>query len=399
MFLTTIIMNSKFITGFKKISFIVFLFLFVVIIGHWVTGYGYVLKGVCFAYFRGQSGPGIDEAHLFYNNQITSKNSIKWKESKTLSKNKISPQSTKQLNLIKTTSFLVVKNNELIYEKYWEGFDSQHPTNSFSAVKSIVSLLIGIAIDEGFIKSVDQPVSDFLNSFKTGEKSRVTIKDLLTMSSGLNWSESGGNPYSDNARAYYGEDLLGQVNKLKSIEAPGKTFKYKSGNTQVLGYIVEKATGSTISDYLEKKIWLKIHAEHDAFWNLDKINGDEKAFCCLYLVPRDYAKLGQLIINKGKLNNQQVISESFLNSSLQPASYLKETNGSSNVRYGWHWWLAKYKNQEIFYARGINGQYIIVWPKKDLVIVRTGKKRRKVASDGHPEDFWDYLKIAEELIQ
>jgi len=399
MYLTMIIKNNKLFTGLKKTFYVVFLLLLFIVIGHWVTGYGYVLKGVCFAYFRGQSGPGIDESHLFYNHKIKASNSLKWKESENLTKNKISSTDINKLKLIKTTSFLVVKDNELIYEKYWKEYDSKHPTNSFSAVKSIVSLLIGIAIDEGCITSIDQPVGDFLNSFKNGRKSKITIRDLLTMSSGLNWSESGGNPYSDNARAYYGEDLKGQINSLKSIDPPGKIFKYKSGNTQILGYIIEKATGLTLSSYLEKKIWLKIHAEHDALWNIDKLNGDEKAYCCLYLVPRDYAKIGQLIINKGKWNHQQVVSENYLDACMKPANYLKETNGEENIRYGWHWWIAQYKNHNVYYARGIKGQYIIIWPDKQLVIVRTGKSRKKVASDGHPEDFWDYLKIAEELIE
>jgi len=393
------IMNNTFLSRLKNTLFIVGLTILLLIIGHWITGYGYVLKGVCYAYFRGNSGPTIDESHLFYNHIITTHSPVKWKESKALLNNEISSKSLEKLKLIETTSLLVIKNNKLIYESYWEGFNYKQPTNSFSAVKSVISLLIGIAIDEGCIKSVDQLVSDFLPSFKIGDKSKITIKNLLTMSSGLSWSESGGNPYSDNARAYYGEDLLGQVNNLKCEEKPGKFFKYKSVNTQILGYIIEKATGLTLSKYLEKAIWFKINAEHQAIWNLDKFNGDEKAYCCLYLVPRDYAKIGQLVLNKGKWNGQQVISENYLKKAIQPASYLTEKDGKQNIRYGWHWWTASYNNDEVYYARGINGQYIIIWPEKETVIIRTGKRRKKVANDGHPEDFWSYLKIAEELIQ
>ena len=392
-------MNKVILSRIHKTFTIIGLALFLLVVGHWVTGYGYVLKGVCFAYFRGQSGPGIDESHLFYNHLINTEHPVKWKESIKISKNKLNAAANKKLTSIKTTSFLVVKNNELIVESYWNGFHKNHPTNTFSAAKSVISLLIGIAIDEGHIKSVEQPVSDFLPSFNKGDKSKIIIKDLLTMSSGLNWSESGGNPYSDNARAYYGEDLLGQVNNLKCIEKPGKIFKYKSGNSQVLGYLIEKASGVTLSEYLEKKIWNKINAEHQAIWNLDKMNGDEKAFCCLYITPRDYAKIGQLVLNNGKWNGYQVISETYLKNALQPASYLTEKNGKQNIRYGWHWWTALYKGDVICYARGINGQYIIIWPEKETVIVRTGEKRKKVADDGHPEDFWNYLKIAEAFIQ
>ena len=392
-------MNNVVFSSLKKVIVIIGLSISLTLVGHWVAGYGYVLKGICYAYLRGQSGPGIDESHLFYNNVIRTQNPEKWKESIALSRNKLSIEAKDKLASIHTTSYLIVKNNELILEKYWEGFTKNDPTNTFSAAKSIVSLLIGIAIDDGYIKSVEQPVADFLPAFRRQNKSNIKIKDLLTMSSGLSWSESGGNPYSDNARAYYGEDLAGQVNNLTCIEKPGVIFKYKSGNTQILGFIVEKATGLTLSKYFEKKIWRKIHAEKNALWNLDKKNGDEKAFCCLYLTPRDYAKIGQLILNNGSWNGQKIISEKYLKNALRPANYLVEKNGGENLKYGWHWWTATYKNNEIYYAREINGQYINVWPNKNAVIIRTGKKRKKVANDGHPEDFWSYLKIAEEFIE
>ncbi len=389
--------NYKFISRFKKILLGLIVFLLLVSIGHLITGYGYVLKGVAFAYFRGQSGPGIDESHLFYNDTINTLEPEEWKVSESISKNTLSDSSLSKLNAIQTVSFLVIKNKQLIYEKYWDGFDASHPTNLYSATKSIVSLLIGIAIDDDFISSIEQPVSDFLPEFNTEKKKKITLRHLLTMSSGLNWGESGGNPYSDNARAYYGNDLKEQIDNLKVIESPGEILKYKSSNTQILGYIVEKATQQNLSAYLEKKIWSKIHPEHNALWNLDKEKGDEKSFCCLYVVPRDCAKIGQLILNNGKWGNKQIVSENYLKKCFVAAD-LVEISGERNCRYGLHWWLAKYKDQNIYYARGILGQYIIVWPEKDMVIVRTGWSRKKVSTDGHPKDLWDYLKMAEELI-
>ena len=389
--------SNKFKSRLKKFLLGIIFFLLLVSLGHLITGYGYVLKGVAFAYFRGQSGPGIDESHLFYNDTINTLNSEEWEVSESISKNTLSDSSLNKLSDIETVSFLVIKNKQLIFEKYWDEFDAGHPTNLYSATKSIVSLLIGIAIDDGFISSIDQPIGDFLPEFNQGKKKNITIRHLLTMSSGLNWVESGGNPYSDNARAYYGSNLKGQIDNLKVIESPGEILKYKSGNTQILGYIVENATQLTLSGYLEKKIWSKIHPEQNALWNLDKEKGDEKAFCCLYVAPRDCAKIGQLILNKGKWGNEQIISETYLENSFVAAN-IKEISGEKNCRYGLHWWITNYKEQNIYYARGIYGQYIIIWPEKDMVIVRTGWSRKKVSTDGHPKDLWDYLKMAEELI-
>ena len=273
------------------------------------------------------------------------------------------------------------------------------PTNSFSAAKSVVSLLIGVAIDEGEIGSVDQPVSDFLPSFKEGDKTKITIRHLLTMSSGLSWSESGKNPYSNNAEAYYGQHLSRLILSQKVVDEPGKIFDYKSGDTQLLTYILEAATGQTLTDYFNAKIWSHLNPEYKGYWNLDKEGGDEKGFCCLYLTTRDFARLAQLIIQKGVWNGKRLISEEYLNKAIFPAKELLEKDGEVNNRYGWQWWYANYNGKDIHYGRGLLGQYYIAIPSDDLVIVRTGWKRKQVGEDGHTGDFWDCIHIAYKLIE
>ena len=195
---------KKLFNAVKKFIVVISIIIFVVGCGHWICGYGYIIKGVCFSYFRGHSGPGIDEAHLFYNDTISTIDPKTWDIKKKSFEKSLSKDAIEKLEKLKTVCFLVVEKEKIIYEKYWNGFDAQQPTNTFSAVKSIISLLIGIAIDEGNISSIDQHVSDFLPEYKKGDKAKITIRHLLTMSSGLNWSESRKNPYSDNARAYYG---------------------------------------------------------------------------------------------------------------------------------------------------------------------------------------------------
>lgn len=394
----TLILKSRLELSLRKKIFLglsaVFLSLIII---HWIAGYGYLLRGVSFTYLRGQSGPGISESYLFYNNIIYTQNPKPFPNSHKKKFAKLNADDINALEEIETASFIVIENDSLVFESYWDEFSQIVPTNTFSVSKSLVSLLIGIAIEEGHIKSVDQSVGDFLADFSYGDKSKITIKNLLSMSSGLSWGESGGNPYSDNAKAYYGQNLRAQIKGLKVIEEPGKTFRYKSGDTQILVYVLEAATEVSISNYLEEKIWSKIGAEKNASWNLDRENGDEKGFCCFYGIPRDYGKIGQLVLHKGKYNGQQIVPLDYLEKCLTVEKSILEKDKTPNKRYGWQWWSANYKGNIIHYARGLLGQYIIINPTKNMVIVRTGKKRKKVLSDGHPADLWDYLRMGEAI--
>ena len=381
----------------NKILLASLLFILIVIVTHLIMGYGYIFKGITFAYLRGQKGPGINEHHLFYNYELQNPRPKLWNDispNKSLSANDIA-----FLDSIQTASFLVIKNGEIVHESYYNGFNDTTPTNSFSAVKSMVSLCIGIAIDEGYIGSVDQKVAEFLPEFKKSELGEVTIRHLLTMSSGLSWSESGNNPYSNNAAAYYGSNLRELVTSQRLVSESGKVFDYKSGDTQLLSYIVEEGTGQSLGDYFYDKIWSKIDVEHKGYWNLDKKDGDEKGFCCLYATPRDYAKLAQLVLNNGQWNGVQIISKEYLNKCLFPAKEITEKDGSENNRYCWQWWYANKDGKDIHYGRGLLGQYYIIIPADDLIIVRTGWKRKKLGEDGHPKDFWDYINIAYSLTQ
>ena len=388
------IMNKKNSIA-KKNTLLVFLLLGAIVIFHLIAGYGYLFRGLAFTYLRGQTGPGINDVDLFYNNEMVSSSSIPFKESTNYNESSLSNKDLIELQQIETASFLVLKNDSLIFEKYWDPNTHLAKTNSFSASKSFVAFLIGIAIDEGYIESVEQYVSDFLPEFNRPKKARITIKNLLSMSSGLNWEESGKNPYSDNAKAYYGKYLREHIKNLKVVSEPGKRFHYKSCDTQILTYVLEQATGKTISDYMEEKIWSKIGSESNALWSLDRKDGDEKGFCCFYATSRDFAKIGQLILNNGEWEGQQLIPTKFLKNAIKPEKSILDKNGLENGRYGWQWWCASYNNAPIHYARGLFGQYIIIYPKKNIVIVRTGKKRKKVQSDGHPSDLWDYLRMAE----
>ena len=238
--------------------------------------------------------------------------------------------------------------------------------------KSIVSLLIGIAVDEGKINSLHDPVADYIPEFK-GEKENITIHNVLTMSSGLSWSENYSHPFNDVAELYYDTDAKDLVLNRRNIEEPpGKIWRYKSGDTQTLVYLLEKATGETLSDYASKKLWQPMGAESDAMWSLtDGQNSSEKGFCCFYSTSRDFVRLGKLVNNRGNWNGKQLISEEYMNEFVSLAN-LKQKTGRSNNCYGLQYWIYTGMPYEVTYFRGMSGQYIISIPEKDLIIVRTG---------------------------
>jgi len=272
-----------------------------------------------------------------------------------------------------SVAFLILKNDSLVHEQYWNNYNENSLSNSFSSAKSVVSALIGIAIQEGKIKSLDQPVGDFLADFNESEKKKITIKHLLMMSSGLDWNESYANPLSVTTEAYYGTDLKKAIGRLKATEKPGVTFSYKSGDTQILGLVLQAATGKSLSQYAHEKLWAPMGAEQDALWSVDHENGSEKAYCCINSNARDFARFGNLYLHKGSWKGNQLIDSSYVKKSITPHGLMYE--GKPSDFYGFQWWtVPNYKGKSFFYARGILGQLIVVVPDKNAVVVRLGEK-------------------------
>jgi len=358
-----------------------------------ITGNFYLYRAVYYSIFQGQIGPGIFDKEYFYSREINNATAQPWPVAVNYNKHKIEKGERKSLEDLKTTSYLVFKNDTLVYEEYFDGFDQKETSNSFSMAKSVVGLLIGIAKQEGKIKSIDDPVSDYLPNYDKGNRKKITIRHLLTMSADLVWNESGWNPLSHNAEAYYGTDINEMMNRVEYGDVPGKIFDYKSGSTQVLAMIITKVTGKPLTQYASEKIWQKIGAEDLAYWSLDHDKGIEKAYCCLYATSRDYARLGKLMMHYGKWNGQQIIDSAYVVDCITPAK-LQTTDGVENKVYGLTWWINEHNGLDVFYARGIKGQYVICVPEKKLLIVRTGHKRGKKRADDTPEELFLLIDIA-----
>ncbi|MDD2563445.1 MAG: serine hydrolase [Salinivirgaceae bacterium] len=299
---------------------------------------------------------------------------------------------------LETVGYLVIKDYQILFEEYAPTWTDTTISNSFSMAKSIVSMLIGISIDKGFIGSENDLVLKYIPEFDNEQNRRLKIQHLLNMASGLNWDESYGNPWSTTTKAYYGTELEKQILSLKVVETLGEKFSYKSGDTQLLSLIIRNASGISTSKFMETYLWSKIGAETDLLWSLDRENGIEKAYCCINSNVRDFARIGQLVLNRGKWNSETILSEQYIDKMLTPATHLMDEFGKQTNYYGYQWWNITIDNLKINYMRGINGQYVFVIPEKNVVIVRLGHRRSKERIDNIPADIYKWVENGLEIV-
>ena len=270
----------------------------------------------------------------------------------------------------KTAALIIIRNDTIIYEKYKKKYNQSSIFNIFSVTKVFMTTLVGIAIDEGMIKSVDQSITDYIPELKEKKGfSEITIRHLLNHTSGIKFSDSRFNPFSDNARYYYGRNLRKLALKAELYVSPGIETHYSSVNVQLLALILERATGTTLSSYLQEKIWQKIGMQYEATWSLDnkRKNQIEKSFSCLNCTAIDLAKLGRLYLNNGVWDNKQILSKSFINEATKRDT---TTGGCLDFHYNFRLGPKQYGS---FYARGLYGQLIYIYPKENIIIVRVGE--------------------------
>lgn len=343
--------------------------------------------------------PDIDDYKLFSNRLIQAGEPQPWQLDEKYSTIALPDQLRKPLLDNRTVAFLVIQDNKIKYEEYWDGYDADSYSNSFSMSKSIVSLLIGAAIDDGKIKSIDDKVSDYLPEFKEGSKSELTIRNLLTMSAGIDFDEAYSSLFSNTTKLYYGDDLESMVNSAEVITTPGKVFDYQSINSEILAMIVESATGKNIGEYVSEKFWIPMGAENDAIWSLDKEDGMGKAFCCFNSNARDFARWGQLVLNNGAWNRKQLVSEKYINEATSSANYLLDEEGKQLDYYGLQFWIIHHNGDTIPYMRGILGQYIYAIPEKNVVVVRLGHERDNEYVGDYTKDVAEFLDAAYYILE
>lgn len=299
-----------------------------------------------------------------------------------------------------THAFLLIRHGRIVYERYWDGYDSLRLSGSFSAAKSIISLLVGIALDEGRIRSLEQPAGDFLPHFRTNGLEKIRIKDLLTMSSGTNYDEGDKGYFSMNASGYYGDNEEYLISRMKYKEDPGIYWSYRSGDTQVLGLIVEKVFGKSISELVAERFMRPMGAERESLWLLDGGSNHEKAFCCFNGIARDYARFGQLVLNGGKWGGKQIVSDNYVKAATSPATYLKDRteNDAPVDYYGYQYWIVNHRGLTAYAMNGLFGQYVFMIPEKDAVLVRLGESKVIKPIHHHQPEVYTYLDAALSLM-
>ncbi|HRZ25494.1 MAG TPA: serine hydrolase [Spirochaetota bacterium] len=276
-----------------------------------------------------------------------------------------------------TTGFIVLRGGTILFERYYRGNTAASRTISWSAVKSLVSALMGIAVAEGYIKDIRQPVTDYVPSLGVSGYNGVPIKDVLQMSSGVRFDETYADFNSDINRMgrYFALNMPFEefILSLESERKPGVYNHYVSMDTQVLGMVIRSATGKSLSAYAEEKLWKPLGMESDAFWLIDS-DGAEAAFCGLNAVLRDYARFGRLYLNRGNWDGRQIVPAEWVRASVTPdAPHLapgRRDSSSWVLGYGYQWWIPENPDGD-FLAIGIYGQAIYVYPKYGIVIAKS----------------------------
>lgn len=344
--------------------------------------------------------PNIDDTYIFESNVVSRGDTCwQWPVAAAYNRYRMDEEDNRYLDELGTVAFLVIQRDSILYEEYRDGWSPETLSNIFSATKSIVGLLAGIALDEGYITGLDDPVCKYLPEFKGEGREEITVRHLLTMSSGLDWNEAYTSLFSKTTEAYYGDQVRKLVAGLKVVEKPGIRYSYKSGDTQLLAFVVEAATGQTISDYATEKLWKPLQTCQDALWNLDRKGGDEKAYCCFNTTARDLAHLGRLILREGDWNGKQVISRSYLLEAIAPAADLENEFKDGRLDYyGFQIWQMHYKDLVFPAFRGLGGQYLFIIPQREAIVVRLGHKRSDEYKRENTVDMYRYLDIAFKIL-
>jgi len=280
---------------------------------------------------------------------------------------------------------LIYQNDEIILEKYFDDYNAETISDTQSMHKTVLAMMVGIAIDEGIIESVNEPASKYLIEWRDDSRNQITIKHLLQQSSGLDYPEFSFHPLSEFNQLMLGEDVTKMTLRQIAYRQPNEIFEYNGVNPQNLGLLLQRAYDKRYADLLSEKIWQKV-AQDDASVVLDSDkNRMPRTYCCLNATARDWLRIGTIILNEGKFKDEQIVSKSWINEMKTPSI--------TNPNYGYLTWLGTehqenriynpkstatgihgepFDDKDIIYLDGFGGQRVYVIPSKKLVIVRTG---------------------------
>ena len=376
----------------KSILLGFFLIIVLTIAGILISGNGYIFRAFQKTYLKGYTTAYIDDYVDFDNAVVRAGVPQPWPLHEKYNRLQLTDTLRKGLESFQTIGFAIIKDGQLIHEEYWDNYSNSSLTNSFSMAKSITTLLLGKAIEQGYIKDLDQRITDFIPEFLRDSLGRLArIGDLSAMRSGFDWTEDYYSPFNVTTEAYYGNHIEKQLLKRHFSGRPGGHFRYLSANTQLLAIVLKRATGKDLAQYLSEEFWQPMGMENDALWSLS--GGIEKSFCCVYSNVLDYARLGQLLLQKGNWNGIQLLDSAFIERMITPC--YDAFNPDEPKKYGYSIWIDETYEPPFYGFIGHLGQRIIVVPDERLVIVRLGKSKDTIHLSKGPLDADTYLMVDE----
>lgn len=342
-----------------------------------LTGHGYFWKALSATYLQGHSTAHIDDAGNFAQRTIATAKPLPWEKDAAFNKSPLNSVMLSYLQQYKSAAFVVAKNGKLLHETYFSPYTESSRTNSFSIAKTITTMQVGLAVQQGLIPSFDMPITRFLPEFAGNARaSKATISQLSAMKAGHDWTENYKLPFNVTTDLYYGKDAENLVLNQDFEREPGTEYEYSSGSTQLLGVILKRAIQkknpqSNISEHLSQSLWQPLGMEKDAIYTLDRAGEDggmERTYCCIFATARDFAKLGQLLLQDGQWGDKQLLDKAFVDRMRKP---------DLQPYYGHSLWTDWTYKHPFYSLQGHQGQYVIVVPSLQLVVVRVGQYRNK----------------------
>ena len=366
------------------------------------TGHGYIGKALTSTYLQGHSTANIDDAHNFDQRLIAKGTEIPWTKAPNYNQLKLSETALAHHQQYGSAAFVVIQHGQLVHEQYFAPYNHDSRTNSFSMAKTITTLQVGRAIQEGFISSFDAPLTEQIKEYANDERGKkATVAQLSSMSSGHEWDENYYLPLNMTTNLYYGKDAEGLVLSHGFEREPGSAYEYSSGSTQLLGVFLKRAlqakeSGLTISAHLSRSLWAPLGMGSDAIYTMDRPSdqgGMERTYCCIFATATDFARIGQLLLQDGQWQGQQLLDKSFIERMRKP---------ELQSFYGHSLWMDWQYKIPFYLLQGHEGQYVIVVPSLDMVVVRTGQHRDKktLGPNGQlPLEIYSFVDEAARLVQ
>ena len=367
-----------------------------------LSGHGYFWKALASTYLQGHATAHIDDAHDFAQRTIQAGESQPWPEDPRKNQKPLDPAMLAYLQQYGTAAFVVAHKGTILHEHYFAPYTAESRTNSFSMAKTITTLQVGLAVQQGLISSFDAPITEQIPEYAQDPRGqKATVAQLSAMKSGHDWTENYYLPLNVTTELYYGRDAQDVVLRQGFEREPGSAYEYSSGSTQLLGVFLKralaaKASGLTISEHLSRSLWKPLGMSHDAIYTLDRPEsegGMERTYCCIFATAKDYARIGQLLLQDGQWQGQTLLDKAFVERIRQPDLV---------PFYGHSLWMDWQYKHPFYSLQGHQGQYVIVVPSKQLVVVRVGQfrnKKDKGPNGAIPAEVYRYVDQAVALVE